>query len=69
MRTETQFALVSVGRLAYLVHHYEAMRIDAVYLPPDPSRPSLAYIDTILSELRRELRLREDATSPALVSL
>jgi hypothetical protein len=55
----TQFALVRLDRLVYLVQHYESLRIDAEALPPAPHRPPLSYVEATLSELRRELHLRE----------
>ncbi len=64
----TQFSLVSIGRLAYLVHHYEALRIDAIHLPPNPFRPPLDYIDQVLTELRLELRRREHTVTSTPVS-
>ena len=67
MPTQTQFALIPVGRLIHLVSHYGALRVDAIYLPPDPFRPPLNYIDRTLCELRTELRLREEAVAPAAV--
>ncbi len=64
----TQFTLVPTGRLAYLVHHYEALRVDAIHLSPDPSRPPLDYVDHILTELRAELRRREHTVTSTAVS-
>ncbi len=55
----TQFALIRLDRLVYLVQHYEALRIDAESLPPAPDRPPLAYVNRTLAELRRELLARE----------
>ncbi len=56
----TQFALVRLDRLLYLVQHYEALRVDAESLPPAPDRPPLAYVEHVLHELRRELRSRDE---------
>ncbi len=55
----TQFALIRLDRLVYLVQHYEALRVDAESLPPAPDRPPLAYVNRTLAELRRELVARE----------
>ncbi len=55
----TQFALIRLDRLVYLVQHYEALRVDAESLPPAPDRPPLAYVNRTLAELRRELLARE----------
>lgn len=62
-----QFATCPTARLAHLRDHYEALRTDAICLPPDPQRPPLDYLNTILSELRTELRRREDAIAPRAV--
>ncbi len=55
----TQFALLPVERVMFLVQRYEGLRVDVEHLPPDPTRPPLPYIEHTLRELRRELRLRE----------
>ncbi len=61
----TQFALTPVGRLVYLIGHYEALRVDAETLPASPDRPPLAYVERMLRELHRELRLREGEATAA----
>ncbi len=55
----TQFTLLPVERLVFLIERYSGLQIDAETLPPDPTRPPLPYIEHTLRELRRELRLRE----------
>ena len=55
----TQFSLVPIDRLVYLVSHYEAMKVDAETLPASPDRPPLPYVERTLRELRRELLARE----------
>ena len=61
----TQFALVRLDRLVYLIGHYEALKVDAETLPPAAHRPPLAYVHRSLCKLRRELRLREGAGQAA----
>ncbi len=56
---ETQFALVPIDRLVYLLSHYEAMKIDGETLPASPDHPPLPYVERMLAELRRELTARE----------
>ncbi len=56
----TQFALLSLDRMIFLIERYEALRVDAENLPASPHRPPLPYVTHTLAELRRELRLRED---------
>ncbi len=51
----TQFALVPIGRVIFLIERYEAMKVDATTPPSAP----LAYIERTLCELRRELLSRE----------
>ena len=53
------FVLVPIGRLIGPVEHYEGKRVDALHLPPHPTRPSLRCVDHALAQLRAELPRRE----------
>ncbi len=61
----TQFALVPIDRVIFLIQRYEGLRLDAESLPPDPSRPPIGYVERTLSELRRELVAREGEAAAA----
>lgn len=55
----TQFTLLPVERLVFLIERYSSLRVDAETLPPAPHRPPLSYVAATLAELRRELTARE----------
>ncbi len=55
----TQFEMLPIDRIVFLITRYEGLRVDTEHLPPDPTRPPISYITHILAELRRELMARE----------
>ncbi len=55
----TQFEMLPIDRVIFLIARYEGLRVDAQTLPAAPHRPPLAYVEATLAELRRELMARE----------
>ncbi len=55
----TQFSMLPLDRVIFLIQRYEALRVDAETLPTAPYRPPLAYVEATLAQLRRQLIARE----------